>query len=76
MITTVTTVMTDVNLSNVLGAVSIILLVLLLIQKEFAAVHTARWMRSLERVLDVAVFPLLFTFTLTLLLRIALVAVG
>jgi len=59
----------DAVVSFVLMVLSIVLLVVLLVAKELALARGKGW-RTLGQILNVAIVPLLITFSVTILIRI------
>lgn len=69
--TTVTTVTTVVGIAGTLGAIASLLLIFLLSGKEIADAGRSRLSKVIGRNLNVAILPLLLTFSIIVIVNVA-----
>ena len=74
MISTVTTatvtIVTTASMTGTITLIGILILFVLLMQKEVATLSSISFMRRLSRVLDVGVYPFLFASMLTAIMKV------
>lgn len=75
MVSTVTTstviTVTTVAMASSLALIAVMTLFTLLVQKEIAATARERWIRALDRALNIGIIPLVLAFLTLVALRIA-----
>jgi hypothetical protein len=67
---TTTTIATVGAMSPLFGAITVVLLLALLAQKELASAHPSGWVQVVGRILNIAIIPLLIAFGFTVTVRV------